>query len=58
MGTSILRQLKKDQQDLREVLSEEEGRVANAQTTILRLEGAIAYLDKFVKHLEKKPKES
>lgn len=52
MGTSFLRQLKKDQQDLEEALSEQ-------RAIVLRLEGAIAYVTKLIEHLEeKKPKES
>ena len=52
MGTSILRQLKIDLQDLKDALSEQEGVVANAQATILRLEGAITYITKFTEHLD------
>lgn len=59
MGISFLGQLKKDQQDLEEALSEQAEIVANAQATILRLEGAIAYVTKLIEHLEEqgKPKE-
>ena len=59
MGTSFLSQLKKDQQDLKGALSEQEEIVANAQATILRIEGASVYLTKLIEHIEeKKPKES
>ena len=54
MGTSFLRQLKKDQQDLKEALSEQEGIVANAQATILRIEGASVYVTRFIEHIEEK----
>jgi len=52
MGAPILRQLKKDQQELKDALSEQEEILANAQATILRIEGAIVYLTKFIEHIE------
>jgi len=59
MGAPILKQLEKDQQDLKDALSEQEEIVANAQATILRLEGAIVYITKFIEHIrEKRPKET
>jgi len=54
MGVSVLSQLRKDQQDLKEALSEQEGIVANAQATILRIEGASVYVTRFIEHMEKK----
>jgi len=55
MGASILKQLKKDKQDLEEAQQEI---ITNAQDTILRLEGALVYVTKLIEHLEeKKPKE-
>lgn len=59
MATSVLKQLKKDKQDLEEAFSEQQEIIANAQATILRLEGALVYLTKLIEHLEekKKPKE-
>ena len=59
MGTSFLRQLKKDNQDLKEALSEQEGIIATTQATILRLDGAITYVTKLIEYIEeqKKPKE-
>ena len=59
MGASVVRQLKRDEQDLREALSEQEEIIANTQATILRLDGALTYVTKLIEHLEeqKKPKE-
>lgn len=45
MGASILRQLRKDQQDLEESLSEQ-------RATVLRLEGALVYVTKFIEQIE------
>lgn len=59
MGVSFLRQLEKDKQDLNEALLEQEGIVATAQATTLRLDGAITYVTKLIEYIEeqKKPKE-
>ena len=59
MGASVVRQLKRDEQDLREALSEQEEIIANTQATILRLDGALTYVTKLIEHLaeQKKPKE-